>query len=126
MAKEMHHLLANLLKKMKTSLMKTVKREFESYLKLPRLSMKDTDNETFTCPLQWWKKYEMTLPTLSKLAKRLLCIPATSAPSERTFSAAGHTIANDRASLKPEHAADMIFLRMSWDLAVAWDNKREK
>jgi hypothetical protein len=42
------------------------------------------------------------------------------------FSAAGLTIANDRASLLPDHAADMIFLRMSWDLAVAWDAKRQK
>lgn len=103
-----------------------VKIEFETYLKLPRLPIKETDNETFTCPLQWWKKHEKLLPTLSQIAKRLLCIPATSAPSERVFSAAGLTIANDRASLMPDHAADMIFLRMSWDLAVAWDAKRQK
>jgi hypothetical protein len=77
-------------------------------------------------PLQWWKIHEKMLPTLSQIAKSLLCIPATSAPSERVFSAAGLTIANDRARLLPDHAADIIFLRMSWDLAVAWDNKRQK
>jgi hypothetical protein len=29
-----------------------VKIEFETYLKLPCLPLKDKDNETFTCPLQ--------------------------------------------------------------------------
>jgi hypothetical protein len=68
----------------------------------------------------------MKLPILNQIAKRLLCIPATTAPSERVFSAAGLTITNDRASLMPDHTADTIFLRMSLDLAVAWDNKRQK
>jgi hypothetical protein len=101
-----------------------VNSEFEAYMRLPRLPLKKDDE--FTCPLEWWKKHEQILPTLSELARRLLCIPATSAPSERVFSAAGLTISNDRASLLPDHAADMIFLRMAWDLAVAWDSKRNK
>ena len=46
--------------------------------------------------------------------RRVLCIPATSAPSERVFSAAGLTIANRRASLNAENAAALIFLHDSW------------
>ena len=52
-------------------------------------------------------------PLLSTLARTVLCIPATSAPTERLFSYAGLTIANDRASLLPENA-EIIFLRTAW------------
>jgi hypothetical protein len=44
------------------------------------------------------------------LAQRLLCIPATSAPSERVFSNAGLTIAKDRARLATDTASELIFL----------------
>jgi len=47
---------------------------------------------------------------LSQLALRILCIPATSAPSERVFSVAGLTIAKDRARLAPQTANELIFL----------------
>ena len=55
-----------------------------------------------------------------KLARRYLCIPATSAPSERVFSAAGLTIAKDRASLNPETADALIFLHESWDVVESY------
>uniref|UniRef100_A0A3P9NJF9 HAT C-terminal dimerisation domain-containing protein n=1 Tax=Poecilia reticulata TaxID=8081 RepID=A0A3P9NJF9_POERE len=48
-------------------------------------------------PLLWWKSNAARYPTLSKLAKFFLCIPATSTPSERLFSA---TLPVDCASLK--------------------------
>jgi hypothetical protein len=68
------------------------------------------DGSSFNCPLTWWKVNELKFPLLSHLAHRLLCIPATSAPSERVFSNAGLTIAKDRARLAPETAGELIFL----------------
>ena len=59
-------------------------------------------------PLTWWKKNAAHYPTLAKLAKSLLCIPATSTPSERLFSAAGNIASKKRASLSPEHV-DMLY-----------------
>ena len=61
-------------------------------------------------PLEWWRKNEERFPTLSKLAKKLFCIPATSVPSERVFSNAGNIVTKKRASLKPENVDMLIFL----------------
>lgn len=57
-----------------------VKAELTAYLMSPGVDS-DTD------PLHWWQANEAIFPRLSKLAKKYLCIPATSAPSERVFSA---------------------------------------
>ena len=61
-------------------------------------------------PLQWWKDNSSKYPTLVQLAKQYLAIPATSVPSERAFSAAGH-IANERRScLLPDSITMLVFL----------------
>lgn len=39
--------------------------------------------------LNWWQAHAARLPRLSSLACRMFATPATSAPSERSFSAAG-------------------------------------
>ena len=69
-------------------------------------------------PLSWWQMHEKVLPLLSTLAKRMLCVPATSAPSERVFSVAGLTISKCRTCIQPQHASDIIFLHDSWALAL--------
>ena len=61
-------------------------------------------------PLVWWKENSSKYPTLNKLALKYLCIPATSVPSEREFSIAGH-VANEKiASLLHETVNTMVFL----------------
>jgi hAT family C-terminal dimerisation region len=65
-----------------------------------------------------------TLPLLSTLARRILCIPATPAPSERVFWSAGLTMSKCRASLQPQHALELIFLHDSWEFAEECDLKR--
>ena len=39
-----------------------------------------------TSVLDWWKGHESILPILSKVAKKVLTVPASSAKSERVFS----------------------------------------
>jgi hypothetical protein len=66
--------------------------------------------QRFTCPLSWWKSNQTKCRLLSEVALCLLCIPATSAPSERVFSVAGLTIAKGRVRMAPQTANEMIFL----------------
>jgi len=68
------------------------------------------DVPVFTNPLDWWKTRKHKYPILSRVATALLCITATSAPSERLFSSAGLTIANRRARMHGDNAAALIFL----------------
>jgi len=75
----------------------------------PGIRLQDLNN-SFNCPLHWWKQNESKYKMLSILAAKLLCIPATSAPSERVFSVAGLTIAKDGARLSSEHANEILFL----------------
>ena len=60
--------------------------------------------------LEWWKLNESRFPNIAKLAKAVLCIPATSAPSKRLFSAAGHIVNKRRTCLKPENVDVILFL----------------
>ncbi|XP_013880075.1 zinc finger BED domain-containing protein 1 [Austrofundulus limnaeus] len=61
-------------------------------------------------PLKWWKEHEVVYPALSCLAKKYLCVPATSSPSERIFSCSGNIVSCQRASLKPETVDRLVFL----------------
>ena len=79
----------------------------------------------YTNPLHWWARNAASLPHLSVLARQYLCIPATFAPSERVFSAAGLTIFKSRASLHPDNASDLIFLHNSWPYAEKFNLKRK-
>ena len=80
------------------------------------LGMYNETDMTYNNPLDWWRKNESRFPHIAKLAKKLLCIPATSAPAERLFSHAGLIISKTRAALKPENAATAVLLHDSWYL----------
>ena len=70
--------------------------------------------------------HAQTYPILSFLASIVLSIPATSAPSERLFSHAGLTIANDRASLLPDLASELIYLHDAWRVYDSIVGKKRK
>jgi len=52
-------------------------------------------------PLTFWKLHEDAYPIMSMTARRILCtcISASSAQSERDFSAVGHTVTDMRLRL---------------------------
>jgi hAT family C-terminal dimerisation region len=52
-------------------------------------------------PLMFWREYAQEFPLLSEVARRVLCISASSAQSERDCSAVGHTITDVRSRLSP-------------------------
>ena len=61
-------------------------------------------------PLIWWKENSSRYKSLSSVAQRLLCMPATSTSSERIFSKAGLTVTKLRSCLKPKHVDALVFL----------------
>ena len=63
-------------------------------------------------PLQWWKsnKSHSALKELLPVARKVLCIPATSCPSEHLFSKAGELISQKRNRLKGKKIDMLLFL----------------
>ena len=59
--------------------------ELEGYVHEVPIGMRHEGSNIMTNPLLWWKEKEKNYPHIAKLARRILCIPATSAPSERVF-----------------------------------------
>jgi hypothetical protein len=86
----------------------TADAELVLYKQEPTLKLKKYDG-TFNCPLTWWKYNEPKCKLLSILAAWLLCIPATSTPSECVFSVVDLAIAKDRARLVSDTANELIF-----------------
>lgn len=66
--------------------------ELDLYLKTPQ----EVDSID---PISWWKDHEGIYPSLSKLAYHILCISATSVPSEQSFSKSGDLITKKRNRL---------------------------
>ena len=62
-------------------------------------------------PLTWWQQNQHRFPLLATLAKKYLCICATSVPSERLFSSAGLVVNKRRASLNPDTVDMILFLK---------------
>ena len=59
---------------------------------------------------------ELRFKHLSRLAKSVLCVPATSTVSERLFSTAGLTVTNLQSCLKPENVNVFVFLNKNFQL----------
>ena len=62
-------------------------------------------------PLCFWKLYENQFPFLSKYARSIHSIPATTTSVEREFSTAGWIINERRTNLKPEQLDNILLVR---------------
>ncbi len=89
----------------------TIDREIQQYRCLATTGIED--------PCTWQKKETSMFPRLAKLARRVLAIPAISAPSERVFSVAGLTVNAKRSSLAPSTVNKVIFVHENAELCLA-------
>ncbi|KAF7212462.1 E3 SUMO-protein ligase ZBED1 [Nothobranchius furzeri] len=62
-------------------------------------------------PFLWWWQKRDQMPLLASLAKKYLCVQASSTPSERVLSTAGDTVSVERARLLPEKVDMLVFLK---------------
>ncbi|CAB9502085.1 transposon protein [Seminavis robusta] len=97
------------------SIEKTCKDELKRYIEASSLPIrKSKHDKTYNDPLGWRKKNQSLYPILASLAKIYLSVQATSAPSERIFSAASRLISNKRTTLNPEMAGKTLFVAKNW------------
>ena len=80
-------------------------REFENYRAEPEMS-KDEDDI-----LQWWRERRTKYPNLARLARKYLCVPATSTQAERVYSALGWLLNKRRLCLTGSHVNNLMFLK---------------
>ncbi len=86
-----------------------LKIELDTFFKMPTLPKAKMD------VLAWWKVQEPVLPLLAEIARKYLCIPASSAPSERLFSASGNVCTKLRSSLDPTNLELIVYLHENGD-----------
>jgi len=61
--------------------------------------------------LKWWKDHCKEFPLLAKCARKYLCIQASSASSERTFSTGGSTVTYKRTKLDVENVHMLVYCK---------------
>lgn len=66
--------------------------------------------------LGWWNANGYKLPILTRFARFVHAIPASSIPSERCFSTAGNIYTEKRNRLKPKTLNSMMTLKSNWDI----------
>ena len=66
-------------------------------------------------PLLWWKEHQYLYPLLASLARQYLAAQATSAPSERVFSAAQRITNGRKNRIDPDMASKVHFVGRNWD-----------
>ena len=91
-------------------------RELKSYRECKLLEIYSYSNcngmkKVVNCPLKkFWLLKKDQYPTLFQLSMKYLCIPATSAPSERVFSVASKIISKFRNRLNHDTAGSILFV----------------
>ncbi len=66
--------------------------------------------------LVYWQDNKSSYPTLAKIARRILSIPATNTSVERLFSDSGNTITSRRTRLQTSKVNQLLFIRRNLSL----------
>jgi ribosome biogenesis protein Nip4 len=93
--------------------------QIEQYKKAKGMKIMN-ENGGYNCPLNWWKDNHNKYFYVWTLAKCILQIPATSAPSELVFSAISGKINKKRARLSAENANVLLCLKENQEY-VEWE-----
>ena len=101
--------------KSRTSMSVTVPKRARANLELTRYLQEEPIDPNDN-PLAWWRNNQERFPLLSTVARKYMCICATSAPSERVFSVAGNVVTPLRSSLKPHKVNMLVFLACNKDM----------
>ncbi|CAF1043629.1 unnamed protein product [Adineta ricciae] len=87
---------------------------------LARYSAMEIDKSTLTNnPLDFWRINQNDFPLLSRVARQIHSIPASSAAVERQFSGAGLVINERRTSLHPDQVDNILFIRSMQKMKLA-------
>ncbi|KAK4703491.1 hypothetical protein P7C70_g2727, partial [Phenoliferia sp. Uapishka_3] len=62
--------------------------------------------------LAWWKENERKYPTIARMARWFLPIPASSVGVERLFATAKRVLTNERASMSSQTARMIVCVKM--------------
>ena len=81
-----------------------VRDELELYFALP-------DAPLETDPLCWWPMHEKLLPSLSRMARQFLGVPASSAAVERLFRGVGQDFAKQRQAMSEHTLEELTWAR---------------
>jgi hypothetical protein len=82
-----------------------IKQEIKSYRAETEISREEEDI------LSWWRDRKAKYPNLARLARKYLCVPATSTQAERVFSALGWLLNKRRLLLTGSHVNNQMFLK---------------
>lgn len=87
---------------------------------LARYLSMDMDKSTLTDnPLDFWRENQTIFPMLSRVARQIHAIPASSAAVERQFSGAGIVINERRTALDPNQVNNILFIRSMENMKLA-------
>jgi len=73
----------------------------------------------------WWVKHQDQFPRIAFAARKVLCLPATSASSERLFSCAGLVSTPLRSRLKADKLEKLTLLASNDPDEWQWDQWKQ-
>jgi hypothetical protein len=83
-----------------------IEAEIKAYFDLTKSAV-----SAYKSVVDFWRTNEVKFPTISKLARRIHPVPASSAPTERIFSRMNKVTSKERSSLNASTVTDLVCLK---------------